>query len=128
MNPPRNKFSLSSRLRSVYFAFRGAWVMLASQHAAWIHACWSVGVIVAGFWFGLSRLEWCAIVLAIMAVWTAEGMNTALEFLCDVASPQRNPLIEKTKDIAAGAVLFSAVGAIVIGLLIFGPHLLGLLR
>jgi diacylglycerol kinase (ATP) len=128
MTTPPKRFSVRSRLRSVYYAFRGARLIVSSQHAAWIHAGWTVAVVVAGFCFRLDRLEWCAIVLAVMAVWTAEGMNTALEFLCDVASPETHPLIEKSKDVAAGAVLFSAVGAIVIGLLILGPHLLAMLR
>jgi diacylglycerol kinase (ATP) len=62
-----------------------------------------------------------------MAVWTAEALNTALEFLADVASPQFHPLVEKAKDVAAGAVLISAVGSTTIALLIFGPHAWSLL-
>ena len=73
---------------------------------------------------GISLLEWCAIVVAIVVVWTAEALNTAFELLCDVASPEFHPLIQKGKDVAAAAVLLSAVGAAVIGLLVFGPHLL----
>ena len=69
-------------------------------------------------------LEWCAIAVAIAMVWTAEALNTAFEFLCDVASPEFHPLIQKAKDVAAAAVLLSAVGAAVIGLIVFVPHLL----
>jgi len=64
--------------------------------------------------------------VAIIAVWTAEALNTAFESLCDVASPEFHPMVERAKNIAAGAVLISAVGAAVIGLLIFGPKLLAL--
>ena len=77
-----------------------------------------------GIIFRLSRFEWCWIVLAMMAVWTAEALNTAFEFLADVASPEFHPLVKHSKDVAAGAVLISAVGAVVIALLIFGPHLM----
>ena len=86
----------------------------------------TVAAVIAGFGFGLGRMEWCAIVIAMMAVWTSEALNTALEFLCDVASPEFHPLVEKAKDVAAAGVLISAMGAVVIGLLVFGPHLLAI--
>ena len=98
--------------------------MLLSQHNAWIHAALTMVVVGAGIVAGVSRLEWCALVLSIVAVWTAEALNTAFEFLCDVASPEFHPLVEKAKDVAAGAVLTSAVGAAVIGPLVFVPYLL----
>jgi diacylglycerol kinase (ATP) len=62
-------------------------------------------------------------VLAVVAVWTSEALNTAFEFLTDVASPAFHPLAGKAKDVAAGAVLISAIGAVLIGLLVFGPHI-----
>jgi diacylglycerol kinase (ATP) len=71
----------------------------------------------------ISVAEWCWIVLAVVAVWTAEALNTAFEFLTDVASPAFHPLAGKAKDVAAGAVLISAIGSVLIGLLVFGPHL-----
>ena len=77
-----------------------------------------------GFWAKLSRLEWCCIVLAIVGVWTAEALNTAIEFVTDLASPEFSNLAGKAKDVAAGAVLVAAVGAVTIGLLVFGPRLL----
>jgi diacylglycerol kinase (ATP) len=116
------RFHPSARLRSFRYAFRGIRVMMVTQHNAWIHAAISIAVVVAGFVSALRRLEWCAIVLAMMAVWTAEALNTALEFLCDLTSAEFHPLIEKAKDVAAAAVLISAIGAVVVGLLVFGPH------
>jgi diacylglycerol kinase (ATP) len=59
-----------------------------------------------------------------VSVWTAEALNTAFEFLTDVASPAFHPLAGKAKDVAAGAVLLSAAGSVVIGLLVIGPHAL----
>ena len=63
-------------------------------------------------------------VVAIMAVWTAEALNTALEFLADVASSEFHPVVKKAKDVAAGAVLISATGSVAIALLVLGPHIL----
>jgi diacylglycerol kinase (ATP) len=87
-----------------------------------------MAVIVAGAVVGLSRLEWCLVVGAMMAVWVAESLNTAFEALCDVASPAMHPVVERAKDIAAGAVLIAALGALVIGVLVFGPRLFMHLR
>ncbi len=98
--------------------------MLRTQHNTWIHAIATVGVIVTGLTCGLTTIEWCLIVLSIVSVWTAEALNTALEYLTDVASPDFHPIAGKAKDIAAGAVLLSAIGAVAIGLFIFGPHAL----
>ncbi len=98
--------------------------MLASQHNAWIHALATACVSLAGFYFGFTKSEWCWIVLAIVAVWTAEALNTAFEFLTDVASPEFHPLAGKAKDVAAGAVLISAIGSVIIGVIIIGPYVL----
>lgn len=98
--------------------------MLKSQHNAWIHALATLLVCGSGFYFHLPRGEWCWIILAIMSVWIAETLNTAFEFLADALSPQHHPLVGKAKDVAAGAVLMAAFGSSVIGIIIFGPHLL----
>ena len=102
--------------------------MLRTQHNAWVHAVATGVVIAMGVVLRLSPGEWCWIVLAIVAVWTAEALNTAFEFLTDVASPGFHPVAGKAKDVAAGAVLLAACGAVVIGLLVLGPHLLRLLQ
>jgi diacylglycerol kinase (ATP) len=119
------RFSVAARLRSFSNAFRGISFMLRTQHNAWIHAVATVAAVAAGSALRISRGEWLAVALAIVAVWTAEALNTALEALCDVASPEFHPLVERAKDVAAAAVFISAIGAIVIGLLVFGPRLAG---
>jgi diacylglycerol kinase len=127
----RHPFSFVARLRSFRYAIYGIAVMLTSQHNAWLHAVATVVIVSLGTSFGLSAGEWCWLVLAVMAVWTAEALNTALELLADVASPAFHPLVKQAKDVAAGAVLISACGATVIGALILGPRLLtfcGLLK
>jgi len=121
--PEGENLSFTGRLRSVRYALQGVVTMLRSQHNAWIHAAATAIVIALGVACRLSTAEWCWIVLAIVAVWTAEALNTAFEFLTDVASPTFHPVAGKAKDVAAGAVLITAVGAAVIGLLVFGPHL-----
>lgn len=101
--------------------------MIRTESNARIHAIATIAVIAAGFAIGINRTEWLAITLAITIVWCAEGFNTAFESLCDVASPEFHPKVERAKDIAAGAVLITAIAAVVIFLLVFGHHLLALL-
>jgi diacylglycerol kinase (ATP) len=120
------RFSTTARIRSVRNALHGIWVMLRTQHNAWIHAVASTTAVVLGIVLRISREEWLAVVLSLMAVWTAEALNTAFESLCNVAAPEFHPLVERAKDVAAGAVLISAIGAAAIGLLVFWPRLLGL--
>jgi diacylglycerol kinase (ATP) len=117
-------FTIEGRLKSVQHAVHGIGMMLKSQHNAWLHAFASFCVLVTGGLMRLSAGEWCWIVLAIMAVWTAEALNTALEFLADASSREFHPLIKHAKDVAAGGVLISAIGSVCIGLLVLGPHLL----
>ena len=114
--------TFTGRIRSVRCALVGLRVMVASQHNAWIHAASTLAVVAVGLAFGLTRAEWCWIVLAVISVWTAEALNTAFEFLTDVASPEFHPLAAKAKDVAAGAVLITALGSVLIGALIFGPY------
>ncbi len=122
----QKNFSLKSRLQSFRCAISGLSLMIRSQHNAWLHALATATVIALGGLLQISREDWCWLVLALVAVWTAEAMNTALELLADVASPEFHPLVEKAKDVAAGAVLLSAIGSVIIGLLVFGPHLVDL--
>lgn len=123
-----SSLTFTGRIRSFKCAFSGIRVMIASQHNAWIHAAATIVVVLVSFYFRLTKAEWCWIILAIISVWTAEALNTAFEFLTDVASPEFHPLAAKAKDVAAGAVLIAAIGSVLIGLLIFGPHLRSLVQ
>lgn len=118
--PPGSRGRLA---RSFGYAFRGLGMLLRTQANARIHAAATVLAVGAGFWLGLSRGEWCAVVGAIGLVWTAEGVNTAIEAAVDLVSPERHPLAGRAKDLAAGAVLCAALAALAIGGLIFGPRL-----
>src|SRR5262245_8273329 len=123
-----NSLAFSGHLRSLQCAVRGIAIMLKTQHNAWLHAVATIAVMAVGVAVRLSVSEWCWIVLAVSSVWTAETLNTAFEFLTDVASPDFHPIAAKAKDVAAGAVLLAACGAAVIGVMVFGPHVLGLLQ
>ncbi|MBN9524005.1 diacylglycerol kinase family protein [bacterium] len=123
--PAGERLSFSGRLRSVRYALQGIATMLRSQHNAWVHAAATAVVVPLGIALGLSAAEWCWIVVAVVAVWAAEALNTAIELLTDVASPDYHPVAGQAKDVAAGAVLITALGAAAIGLLVFGPHLHG---
>lgn len=123
MNKNQKQFSAIARLRSFHYAFQGLAEMLKTEHNTWIHLVSTCVVVILGLVLHISSSEWCLIILATMAVWVAEALNTAFEFLCDVASPEFHPLVKKSKDVAAGAVLISAIGAVLIGLIIFIPHL-----
>jgi diacylglycerol kinase (ATP) len=112
----------------VTFALRGIATMLKTQHNAWLHATATVVVLAIGLIVRLSVSEWSWIALAITSVWTAEALNTAFEFLTDVASPDFHPVAEKAKDVAAGAVLLAACGSVVIGVLVLGPRIMDWLR
>ena len=120
--------TFSGRIRSIGCACKGIHTMVRSQHNARAHAAATILAVTAGFFFRLRANEWCRITLAIVSVWTAETLNTAFEFLTDVASPEFHPLAGKAKDVAAGAVPISAAGAVVIGLLVFGPKALVLFQ
>jgi diacylglycerol kinase (ATP) len=76
----------------------------------------------------ISRVEWLAITLAITAVWSSEAFNSAIESVCDAISSEHHPMIERAKDIAAAAVLLAAIGSALVGLIVFGPALLKLIR
>ncbi|MEL7645058.1 MAG: diacylglycerol kinase family protein [Anaerolineaceae bacterium] len=112
-----------SRFYSFKFAFNGWGYVLRTQKNAWIHMAATALVIGAGIWLGLSRYEWAIILLVIGIVWIAEFLNTALEAILDIASPERHPLARIAKDVGAAAVLSAAVIAIVVGLIILGPLL-----
>jgi len=126
MNETKRRFSLRERARSFFYAGRGIGFMIGSQHNAWIHALATILIIIAGFYFGITRTEWGLVILAIIAVWTAEALNTAFEFLADVSKPDFHPLVMKAKDIAAAAVLIAAAGALAIGLIILIPYIAAL--
>ena len=119
--------SFQKRFASFAYAGRGIADLFRSQPNARIHALAAAGVIAAGCFFHLTSVEWIALCLSVTLVISFEAMNTALEHLTDLVSPEYHPLAGRAKDAAAGAVLLSAIGAVVVGLWVFLPRLIVLL-
>ncbi|NIW46408.1 MAG: diacylglycerol kinase family protein [Chloroflexota bacterium] len=114
---------LISRGRSFRYAFVGWWFVIRTQRNAWIHAVVSIAVIAVALWLQLDAHDWALIIIAIAMVWTAEFINTALETVVDLASPEQHELAKVGKDVGASAVLIAAGSAAIIGFLILGPPL-----
>jgi diacylglycerol kinase (ATP) len=118
---------LKRRAASFGHALRGVWVALRSELHLQFHAVATVLVLGLGAYFRLSLTEWALVALSVASVWAAELFNTAIETLTNLASPGYHPLAGKAKDVAAGAVLLAALGAVVVGGLVFGPKVWALL-
>ncbi|WP_426489711.1 diacylglycerol kinase family protein [Hymenobacter sp. 102] len=126
-SPRRFPAVLRQRAASFGYAFRGVGAALRTEIHLWFHAAATVVVVALGLCFGLARWEWAAVALAVGAVWCAELVNTAIEAVVNLVSPDYHPLAGRAKDVAAGAVLVMALAALVVGLLIFGPRVWALL-
>ncbi len=124
MSGARPAFTVLGRLKSIRHALAGIAVMLRTQHNAWLHLAATLGVIAAGLVLKIDAGDWRWLVVAVVMVWVSEAVNTAFEHLCDVVSPDFHASVKVSKDIAAGAVLITAAGAVVLGTLIFLPYLL----
>lgn len=126
-HPPPHTRGIDRSTRSLINAFRhafaGVWYLLTTQRNAQIHCLIAACALTLGAFLGLARWEWVALVLIIVIVLAAEGMNTAIEAAVDVATSEYHPLARVAKDVAAGSVVLCALGAIIIGCLLFLPHL-----
>lgn len=111
------------RLHSFKYAFRGIIVLFQREPNAWIHLVATIGVIVLGMIYDLSPGEWSLIALCIALVFALEILNSSIEVLCDALHPKRSPGIKRTKDLAAGAVLVGAMGALATACFIFIPKM-----
>jgi diacylglycerol kinase len=110
-------------LASFGYAFQGLWYALSTQRNARLHAVIATLATILGIVLRISAVEFAIIFMAIAGVFIAEMFNTVFELCVDLASPEYHPLAKIAKDVAAGAVLLSAILSIIIGLFIFGPHL-----
>ena len=125
-------FTIVGRLRSFRHAAAGFWFVMRSQHNAWLHAAATLAaLILAGVinfrLHAFDLAEWAALVIAIVMVWVAETFNTGLEVLAEAISQERHPIVKIAKDIAAAAVLLAAIGAIIVGAILFVPPFIELL-
>lgn len=122
MDEPK-RFSIIARIKSFKYAFAGLKHFFIHEHNGRIHLFAAILTISLSFYLRISRLEWIVILLVITAVFTAEILNSAIEKLADVVSPAIHPKIKIVKDLAAGAVLVSAIFALVVGAMVFLPKL-----
>jgi diacylglycerol kinase len=114
---------LLSRFHSFSHAFRGWHYAIRTQKNAWIHSAVATVVFVLGFWLRLPPRDWAVLILTIAMVFAAEFLNTAIEAVVDLASPEAHPLAKIGKDVGAASVLVAALAAILVGILILGPPL-----
>ncbi len=124
----KEKFSIRKRAKSFGYAFSGIRMLLRDEHNSRIHVFAMVCVIIVGFLLGLSAMEWCIVALCCGSVLMAEAMNSAVEAIADLVSPEFHPLIKKAKDVGAAGVLMMAFGAATAGIIIFLPKLLFLIE
>jgi len=119
---------MNKRIESFKYAFRGIAMVLKSEKNMLIHVIISILVLICGILFQISTTEWMICLLCFGLVFSTEMMNTAIETLVDLVSPNHHKLAGKAKDIAAGAVLVAAIFAAITGLIIFIPKGLALLN
>lgn len=121
-----NNNFISGRVKSVQYAVVGAYKLLTTEHSIMAQTAIGLSLIGAGFWFEISKTEWLFQTLAFGLVLSIEGLNTAVEKIADFIHPDYHQKIGFIKDIAAGAVFFAAMTAIIIGCIIYAPLILKL--
>jgi diacylglycerol kinase len=114
--------------RSFGYAFEGLATIVRTQPNFSVHLLAGCAALLLGAVLHLSPAEMALLVLTIALVLIVESVNTALEAMCDLASPGYHPLVKRAKDISAAAVLIAAISAVAIALLLFGPRLATLVR
>ncbi len=114
---------LSNRFKSFGHAWAGLVFLAKSEPHARIHLLATVLVLLAAWGLDVSRQDWLWLILAITLVWMSEAVNTAIEYLCDVISPEYSQSVKRAKDIAAGTVLIAATAAVIIGVIVFIPYI-----
>ena len=115
------KTYLGKRLLGFKYATRGAWMLLRNEASIQVQAVVAIGVTIAGFYFNISTTEWIAQILAIGLVMSIEGVNTAAEEIANFVHPDFHDKIGYIKDVAAGAVFFAAIAAVIIACIIYIP-------
>lgn len=121
---PKKESLLVNRLKSIKYAFNGAFLLIKKEPSIKVQACIAAIVTIAGFFFNISATEWVIQFMAIGMVMSIEGINTAIEEIANFIHPEYHSKIGFIKDISAGAVFIAAVFASIIGLIIYLPKIL----
>ena len=119
-------YSFKKQLKSFTFAWKGVLTCAGHEQNITFHLIAAVVVVAAGFLFGISHTEWMVVMLCIGTVIAAELFNSAIERLVDMVSPEWQKMAGEVKDIAAGAVLVTAIAAAIVGLIVFLPYMIAL--
>jgi diacylglycerol kinase len=118
---------LTSRAARRAASFRYAWAGIAhafrTQPNFRIQLSLGLAAVPLAAWLGLPARDWAVLIVTIVLVLALEMLNTVVEAVVDLASPEVHPLAKTAKDVAAGAVLVAAIGAVAVGILLFGPRL-----
>jgi len=118
----KNKDSfLKNRIKSIVFAFNGILLLLKNEASIKVQFGFAIIATLAGFYFNISSNEWILQILTIALVLSVEGLNSAIEEIADFVHPEQHPKIGYLKDIAAGAVFFTAIAALIIACIIYIP-------
>lgn len=112
---------LTGRLKSVSYAYKGAFKLLTTEHSIITQFFLAIVMIIAGFYYKISPTEWMFQIFSIGLVMSIEGLNTAVEKIADFIHPDYHERIGFIKDIAAGAVFIAALTAMIVGLIIYLP-------
>lgn len=112
---------ITGRLKSLKFALLGAYKLMTTEHSIMVQVSLGILMSIAGYYFEISKTEWLFQTLAIGLVLSIEGLNTAVEKIADFIHPEFHSRIGFIKDIAAGAVFFAAITALIIGAIIYIP-------
>ena len=120
MNP---KQECKKLINSFKYAIEGFVSSFKTERNMKIHILAMVLVVLLGMYLKLTLIEWCFITFAIALVIGSELFNTAIETIVDMVSPEKNPKAKLAKDISAAAVLAFAIGAAIIGMIIFIPKI-----
>ncbi len=108
--------------RSVRYALKGLKVMVYSENNARIHLLATSVVVILGFYLNITKKDWVSLMICIVLVWVTEAINTAFEKTVDMVSPEYRKIAGEIKDLAAGAVLISAVFSVIVGIMIFKEY------
>jgi len=112
---------IKNRLKGIGYASKGAWLLIKTEASIKAQVAIAILVTIAGFYFNISAYEWILQTLTIALVLGTEGINTAIEEIADFIHPDHHPKIGFIKDIAAGAVFFTGIAAIIIASIIYIP-------
>lgn len=124
----KKPFSFRERLQSFPHAFHGLKIFFQREHNARIHLVLGIAALVVSAWLRIGRERFCIVVLTVAMVWAAEALNTVLEILVNMVSPDYSEAAKLAKDVGAAAVLIASFAAVAVGAILLLPPFLEKIR